>query len=211
MIVGLTVIGAGGNTLDVVSASTTQVVFASTNSADTRTFAFDVVGTPTGYAGVPTSETLYEDQPQWLLVPGTPGTPAAAPPTPDGYEAFAAIAVAPNATVLDATDITILFPTLPVLGPLVPGPNGSLTLAAGVTIKWGSVPVRMDTNTPVNFVGAFPNAAWHVFPSIDVGIGPSPSALSVERNTLQQFGFNVVVKGGDPAATVNVSYFAIGI
>ncbi len=101
--------------IHLVSVSTTQAVFSSDDSADTRSFSFLVAGTPTGSLGVSTSIPLYENQPAWAYVQNTSGTPLVAPAPPSGYDAYATVYVHASETSISSGDIAYLFPQIPPL------------------------------------------------------------------------------------------------
>jgi hypothetical protein len=214
-IVGLTPIGAGGNTLNVRAGypTATQVIIDSTNGADVRAFVFDVVGTPTGYAGTPTEKTLYENQPEWEIIPGVPAAVPVAPATPAGWEAFAQILVPAGAAAIAQGNITTLFQTITRLGSNgVLAPNGQVFLPGGARLLWGSqAAVSANATTYIPYWTAFNVQSFQPAVALDTGVADSGDILSCKIHGLTAAGFSITVGGGSPGNLVTVRYQAIGV
>jgi len=153
-ITGITPIGLDVNgKVDLVSVNTSQAVFQSSDSNDSRQFAFNVTGTPTGYAGIPTTITQQENRPAWAYVEGTNTTP---PSPPSGYDAFATIYVHAFETSISSNDITYLFPKLPALSTSLVlamlGVNGNLSVGGSTTL--GPLSASNATFSSLHVTGA---------------------------------------------------------
>lgn len=213
VIAGITPVGLD-STADIrlVSVSTTQAVFHSDDSADTRVFSFLVYGSPAGSTGVSTTITLKENTAAWTYVAGTPSATPAVPSVPTGYDAYAQILVHAAETSILQADITYLFPFQPLGSPLAQKTPGTINLPGGLQMKWGrQLSVAADGATTVIAYqdSNFNTATAKVIPAIHTS-GATGTGISLQKFSTTASGFSVYVTGGAPSSTVNIDYLAIG-